>query len=173
MKKKTLLLMIIMCVIGSFTGCSSENKKEENDTPAIDTPSNKKLSELEMLEKYMSIMGDTDEEVVSVLGYGTKTIDENSNAIVLRRYSLNLFGEILSMILSLEDGNVMDMSITPTSGTYDEWLQKITELLGNPDETVEAYKDQSQEVRASAWNLDNGSLTLRSVGGMVLLRVNQ
>ena len=76
------------------------------------------------------------------------------------------------MVTSLEAGNVTDMSITPESGTYDDWLNKISGSLGNPDETIEAYKNQNEEVRASAWNLDDGSLTLQSACGTVLLRVN-
>jgi hypothetical protein len=97
---------------------------------------------------------------------------DGTNSVQLRRYNTNLFGESLSMITSLQDGNVTDMSITPETGTYGEWFNRITGSLGNPDETIEAYKNQNQEVRASAWNLDDGSLTLQSACGTVLLRMN-
>ncbi|WP_455716157.1 hypothetical protein [Anaerosporobacter sp.] len=172
MKKKTILLTLIISVIVVFTGCTSGNHQGDTNTPAIDTPGNKELTDLEKVEQYISRIGGSDIGIVNVLGEGVKTVDEKNNAVTLRRYQTTLFGESLSMITSLEDGNITDMSITPKSGTYDDWFNRISGTLGKPDETIEAYQNQNEEVRASAWNLDEGSLTLQSACGTVLLKVN-
>lgn len=172
MKKKTILLTLIISVVVVFTGCTSLNNQGDNNTPAIDTPSNKELTDLEKVEQYIATIGGSDMGIVSLLGDGVETVDEKNNSVILRRYTMNLFGESLSMVTSLADGNITDMSITPESGTYDDWFNRITGSLGKPDETIEGYKNQSEEVRASAWNLDDGSLTLQSACGTVLLKVN-
>lgn len=172
MKNKTILLTLTLCVIVVFTGCTSSNNDGDSNAPAIDTPGNKELSDSQMIEEYIATIGESDYDITKILGDGKITFTDGTNAVQSRRYNTNLFGESLSMITSLEAGNVTDMSITPESGTYDDWLNKITGSLGNPDETIEAYKNQNEEVRASAWNLDDGSLTLQSACGTVLLRVN-
>lgn len=172
MKKKTILLTLIISVIVVFTGCSSSDNQGDSNAPAIDTPGNKELTDLKKVEQYIATIGGSDNGIVSLLGDGLETVDEKNNSVILRRYQTNLFGESLPMITSLEDGNITDMSITPQSGTYDDWFNRITASLGKPDETIEGYKNQSEEVRASAWNLDDGSLTLQSASGTVLLRVN-
>lgn len=172
MKNRNILLTLIVCVIVVFTGCTSGNDVGDNHAPAIDTPGNKELSDLEIIEKYIATIGGADQEIINILGDGKATVSEDMNAVELRRYNTYLFGESLSMVTSLEDGNIMDMSITPESGTYDEWFNRITGTLGKPDERIEAYQDEIQDVQASAWNLDNGSLTLQSVCGTVLLRMN-
>ena len=172
MKNKTILLTLTLCVIVVFTGCTSSNNEGDSNAPAIDTPGNKELSDSQMIEEYIATIGESDYDITKILGDGKITFTDGTNAVQSRRYNTNLFGESLSMITSLEAGNVTDMSITPESGTYDDWLNKITGSLGNPDETIEAYKNQNEEVRASAWNLDDGSLTLQSACGTVLLRVN-
>lgn len=172
MKKRTILLTLIMCTIVVFAGCTSGNDDGDGNAPAIDTPGNKKLSDLETIEKYIATIGEADEDITNTLGESKATISEDTKSVQSRRNNTNLFGESLSMITSLKDGNITDMSITPVSGTYDDWFNRITGSLGIPDETIEAYKNQSQEVRASAWNLGDGSLTLQSACGTVLLRVN-
>lgn len=172
MKNKTILLTLTLCVIVVFTGCTTSNNDEDSNAPAIDTPGNKELSDSQMIEEYIATIGESDYDITKILGDGKITFTDGTNAVQSRRYNTNLFGESLSMVTSLKAGNVTDMSITPESGTYDDWLNKITGSLGNPDETIEAYKNQNEEVRASAWNLDDGSLTLQSACGTVLLRVN-
>ena len=172
MKNKTILLTLTLCVIVVFTGCTSSNNEGDSNAPAIDTPGNKELTDSQMIEKYIATIGEPDYDITKILGDGKITFTDGTNAVQSRRYNTNLFGEPLSMVTSLEAGNVMDMSITPESGTYEDWLNKITGSLGNPDEIIEAYKNQNEEVRASAWNLDDGSLTLQSACGTVLLRVN-
>lgn len=178
MKNKTILLTFTLFVIVVFTGCTSGNNEGDSNAPAIDTPGNKELSDSQIIEKYIATIGEPDYDITKILGDGKITYIGGTNgtnstdAVQSRRYNTNLFGESLSMITSLEAGYVTDMSITPESGTYDDWLKKITGSLGNPDETIEAYKNQNEEVRASAWNLDDGSLTLQSACGTVLLRVN-
>ena len=172
MKNKTILLTLTLCVIVVFSGCTSSNNDGDSNAPAIDTPGNKELSDSQIIEKYIATIGEPDYDITKILGDGKITFTDGTNAVQSRRYNTNLFGESLSMVTSLKSGNVTDMSITPESGTYDDWLNKITGSLGNPDETIEAYKNQNEEVRASAWNLDEGSLTLQSACGTVLLRVN-
>lgn len=175
MKNKTILLTFTLFVIVVFTGCTSGNNEGDSNAPAIDTPGNKELSDSRLLEEYIATIGEPDYDITKILGDGKTTFIDGTNgtnAVQSRRYSTNLFGEALSMVTSLEAGNVTDISITPESGTYEDWLNKITGSLGNPDETIEAYKNQNEEVRASAWNLDDGSLTLQSACGTVLLRVN-
>lgn len=172
MKNKTILLTLTLFVIVVFTGCTSNNNEGDSNAPAIDTPGNKELSDSQMIEKYIATIGEPDYDITKILDDGKITFIDGTNAVQSRRYNTNLFGEALSMVTSLEEGNVTDMSITPESGTYDDWLSKISGSLGNPDETIEAYKNQNEEVRASAWNLDDGSLTLQSACGTVLLRVN-
>ena len=172
MKNKTILLTLTLFVIVVFTGCTSSNNQGDSNAPAIDTPCNKELSDSQMIEKYITTIGESDYDITKILGDGKITFTDGTNAVQSRRYNTNLFGEALSMVTSLEAGNVTDMSITPESGTYDDWLNRITGSLGNPDETIEAYKNQNEEVQASAWNLNDGSLTLQSACGTVLLRVN-
>lgn len=172
MKNRTILLTLIVYAIVVFTGCTSGKDEGDYNAPAIDTPGNKKLSDSETIEKYIATIGKPDNAITNILGDGKSTMVDGTNSVQLRRYNTNLFGESLSMITSLQDGNVTDMSITPETGTYGEWFNRITGSLGNPDETIEAYKNQNQEVRASAWNLDDGSLTLQSACGTVLLRMN-
>ena len=172
MKNKTILLTLTLFVIVVFTGCTSSNNQGDSNAPAIDTPGNKELSDSQMIEKYITTIGESDYDITKILGDGKITFTDGTNAVQSRRYNTNLFGEALSMVTSLEAGNVTDMSITPESGTYDDWLNRITGSLGNPDETIEAYKNQNEEVQVSAWNLNDGSLTLQSACGTVLLRVN-
>ena len=172
MKNKTILLTLTLFVIVVFTGCTSSNNQGDSNAPAIDTPGNKELSDSQMIEKYITTIGESDYDITKILGDGKITFTDGTNAVQSRRYNTNLFGEALSMVTSLEAGNVTDMSITPESGTYNDWLNRITGSLGNPDETIEAYKNQNEEVQVSAWNLNDGSLTLQSACGTVLLRVN-
>lgn len=172
MKNRMILLTLILYIIVVFTGCTSSDKEGDNHAPAIDTPGSKELSDLEKVEKYIAIIGSSDYDMTRTFGTGKATVLEGTDLVQLRRYNMNLFGQSLSMVTSLEDGNVADMSITPESGTYEDWFNRITGSLGIPDETIAVYQNQSDEVRASAWNLNDGSFTLQSACGTVVLRMN-
>lgn len=170
MKKKIILLTLIISVIVVFTGCTSSNQGDSN-APAIETPGNKELTDLEKVKQYISTIGGSDLNIVNLLGDGIETIDEK-NSVILRRYETNLFGKTLSLVMNIDGGNISDIMIIPESGSYPEWLNEITNTLGEPDEILAAYKDTDKEVQASAWTLNGGSLTLQTTGGTVLLRMN-
>lgn len=172
MKKKTILLTLIISVIVVFTGCTSSNNQGDSNAPAIDTPGNKELTDLEKVRQYITTIGGSDLNVVNLLGDGIETVDEKNQSVILRRYEMNLFGKSVPLVMNIEGGNITDMVIIPKSGSYTEWFDEITDTLGKPDEILDVYRDFNQEVKASAWTLDDGSLTLQSTCGTVLLRMN-
>lgn len=124
-----------------------------------------------LLQWCITSIGESEDCFVSLWGNG-KCTDEN-NEIKLRRYPLVLFEQKVDVITSVEHGRISAITISPEKGDYTIWFQILQNSFGTPQESIQKKVGRSDMLCASAWNIGEGSLDLRTVYDGVELTLQQ
>ncbi|WP_167956121.1 hypothetical protein [Anaerosporobacter faecicola] len=121
-----------------------------------------------LLQWCIASIGENDNSFVDLWGNGKCTKEEYGD-ITLRRYHLVLFEQKVDMLTSVEHGRISAITIIPDKGDYTVWFQILRNSFGNPQETIQQKVGLSDDLDASAWNIGEGSIDLRSTYGGVEL----
>ncbi|MEG2295198.1 MAG: hypothetical protein RSB96_00440 [Oscillospiraceae bacterium] len=162
LNKKIIFLAFICLAFSVLAACSDSTTISQGDSSEIivsQTPS--KVTPVENIaDKTINLllvsMGQTDDELVNILGEGTVIIDEDKR-ITNRIYERILLDEAVSISVNLSPNNtVISAELNLTSGTFEDWQKKLTDILGEP-----TILDEASSISIAEWNLSCAVTTLQ------------
>ncbi len=142
--KKSLAACLVLCLGLALCGCDKSEK--DSVDPKQDQAT---------ILSCIALLGAAEEELVSQMGEGQRTLLDGTQETLFREYALSLFGQSIPFMATIDLGHVLDISAT-LDGSYDDWVQTIKASLGEP--TVS--DDEQTDIRESRWAFEGGGLAL-------------
>lgn len=111
-------------------------------------------------------MGQTQEELIHILGEGT-VVKDKDDTVVSRIYERVILEEPVRIHVNLSlDDTVSSATLTLNNGTFEEWKEKLTNTLGEV-----SVLDVSPDISIAEWNLSCAVTTLQKTESLELIFV--
>lgn len=121
-----------------------------------------------MAEDFVSLLGQTDDKVVALLGEGDYPPEEP--IVTEREYRMELFGEGIITIATYEESKVSGFNIIFEGTDMGAYQKQFTEALGAPESTNKGKNDGS-DVESAIWNISGANLQLTKAFDEITLQI--
>lgn len=122
-----------------------------------------------MAEDFVGLIGQTDDEVVTLLGEGV-IAPEDETAVSLREYNMELFGEDVITDVMYDEDKVTGFLIALSGTDMDTYEKQLTDALGTPEDTKTSTNDGST-IQNSMWKVSGANVELTKAYDVISLQI--
>ena len=182
MRKFVLFVVIALLVAAQSAGCSRGQPQGSvpPGTPPVTTrpalpPGQLDTFPLEEQVLYLvDYIGEEDQKIVQLLGEGKASFAQDNKKLSTRSYELISNGQRYPTTVKYDDKQkVQLLQVMLVTGSYDDWLARFVNKIGEPLSKVGHKANQSSETKSAYWKVQKRDMVVQDVDGQISVAISK